>query len=196
MRQVMTIKAGDHVLERFGNGLGALGEGQARRVMVRAINRTGNPALTAVRRELARATSAPLQLVKQHVYARKAWAGDGTGPGRLEFQIIAHGRPLPLAVFRPKEFRYGVRARVWGRFQRFEGAFMKGGRWPARVDLAMGGHVFVRSSAQRLPIERAYGPSLPKELLEPAIVKAFAARAAKLGDAIAHELNGELSKFS
>lgn len=196
MRQVLTIKPSDRVLEQFGNGLGALGEGRARKVIVRAINRTGNPAVTAVRRELVKATSAPLSLVKQYVYARKAWAGDGGGAGKLEFQIIAHGRPLPLAVFRPKEFRYGVRARVWGRYQRFEGAFMRGGLWPARVDLPMGGHVFVRASAQRLPIERAYGPSLPKELLEPAIVKVFAARAAKLGDAIAHELDRELSRFS
>lgn len=194
--QILTIKAGDHVLDRFANGLGALGEQRAKQVIARGLNRAGNPALTAVRRALVKRTSAPLALVKKQVYARKAWAGDEGGAGKLQFEIVAFGRPIPLRDFKPVEFKFGVRAKVWGRFQRFDGAFMRGGLWPNRVGLNLGDKVFVRETNRRLPIKQVFGPSLPKELIKPEIVKVFTARADTLGDAIAHELDRELSKFS
>lgn len=190
------LRQGDAVLERFANSLGALGEGQARKVMARALNRTGGPTLTKVRRELVRATSAPTSIVRKQVVASKAWAGSGEGPGKMEFVIRAAGRPLPLAMFKPREFSFGVRAKVWGRFQRYEGMFTRGGRWPARVPLGRGGHVFVRTSKARLPIKRAFGPALPKELVEDKIVTVWRSSTARLGDDIAHELDRELTKFS
>ncbi len=189
------IRQGDAVLARFANGLGALGEFKARQVMARGLNRAGMPTLTKVRRELARRTSAPMAIIRRQVVASKAWAGVVGGTGKLEFAIRASGRPLPLAVFKPREFKAGVRAKVWGRFQRFDGSFMRGGRWPARVELSMGGQVFVRTSAKRLPIERLYGPSLPKELIEDQVVAVFNGSIVRLGNDIAHELDRELSRF-
>jgi hypothetical protein len=194
-RKILTLRPGDDVLQRFANGLGALGADGTRKVLARSLNRAGGPALTAVRRELARATSAPMSLIRKQVYARKAWAGSAAGEGRLDFQIISYGKPIPLAFFKPREFSYGVRAKVWGRWQRFDGMFMRGGRWPDRVELDMGGKVFVRTSKARLPIEQAFGPSLPHELFEPPVLKIFAERATKLGDAIAHELDRELTRL-
>jgi len=195
-RQVLTIKAGDDVLHRFSNGLGALGKDRTQKVLARALNRTGGPTLTKVRRVLAARTSTPMSIIRRQVYAQKAWAGAVGGEGKLDFKIIAYGRPLPLAVFKPTEFKFGVRAKVWGRVQRFEGAFMRGGRWPNRVELNMGtGQVYVRSTKSRTPIERVYGPSLPKELVEEEVFDAFEANVARLGDDIAHELDRELSKF-
>ncbi|MDP1642732.1 MAG: hypothetical protein Q8L59_11155 [Phenylobacterium sp.] len=190
------LRQGDDVLQNFANGLGALGEGRARKVMARALNRTGGPTLTKVRRELRTSTSAPAAVVRRQVVAAKAWAGDGSGPGKMEFVIRATGRPLPLSLFKPREFRFGVRAKVWGSFQRYEGMFTRGGRWPDRVPLGRGGHVFVRTSAARLPIKRAFGPSLPKELIEDKIVMVWRSSTARLGGDIAHELDRELSKFS
>lgn len=189
------IQEGDAVLARFANGLGALGEFRARQVMARGLNRAGMPTLTKVRREIARRTSAPMAIVRKQVVPGRAWAGLAGGSGRLEFSIRASGQALPLAVFKPRELKVGVRAKVWGRFQRFEGAFMRGGQWPNRVQLSMGGQVFVRTSAKRLPIERMYGPALPKELVEEQVVQVFHGAAARLGDDIAHELDRELSRF-
>lgn len=189
------LRKGDDVLTRFENGLGALGEHRAQKVMARGLNRTGMPALTKVRREIARRTSAPMAIVRREVVASKAWGGEVAGGGKMSFSIRASGRPLSLALFRPREFKFGIRAKVWGRFQRFEGAFMRGGRWPNRVDLNMAGQVFVRTSAKRLPIERMFGPSLPKSLVEEEVVRVWRDATARLGNDIAHELDRELSKF-
>lgn len=148
----LVVRSNDRVLASFANGLGALGEARSRQVMARALNRTGGPTLTKVRRELARATSAPMSIIRRQVVASKAWAGDGSIPGKLDFKIRATGNPLPLRVFKPVEFKFGVRARVWGRFQRFEGAFTRGGLFPDRVALAKGGgNVFARTGKARLP---------------------------------------------
>jgi len=192
----IVLRENDQVLRRFANALGALDEGLARKVMVRGLNRTGGPALTQVRRAIAKRTSAPMAIVRRQVVASKAWAGDGTGPGKLEFKVRATGRPLPLRVFRPTEFKFGIRARVWGSVQRFEGAFTRGGLFPNRVELSRtGGNVFVRSGKARLPIEKMFGPSLPKELVEGEIVQVFEGAILRLGDDIAHELDRELSRF-
>ena len=192
------VTQNDQVLTRFANGLGALGERRARKVMARALNRAGNPTLTKVRRALTRSTSAPMKVVRKQVVAQRAWAGDDSGGGKLKYTIRATGSPLPLRFFTRAEFKFGVRAKVWGKFQRFEGAFMRGGRWPERVPLTkagMSGNVFVRTSAARLPIKLVWGPSLPKELVEDRIVEVFDAANARLGDDIAHELDRELSRF-
>lgn len=192
------LRENDQVLARFANGLGALGEGRARKVMARALNRAGNPTLTKVRRELVRSTSAPLAVVRSQVVAQRAWGGDESGSGKLKYTIMATGSALPLRFFTRAEFKFGVRAKVWGRFQRFEGAFMRGGRWPDRVDLTKGGmrgNVFVRTSAARLPIKTVWGPALPKELVEDRIVDVFDTANARLGDDISHELDRELSRL-
>jgi len=192
------LKLGDDVLAKVANGMGALSEGRAKKVMVRALNRAGNPTFTKVKRALVRSTSAPMAIVNKQVSAQRAWAGNDDAGGKLKYIIRATGSPLPLRFFTRAEFSYGVRAKVWGRFQRFPGAFMRGGAWPNRVDLTKGGmrgNVFVRTSKARLPVKVLYGPALPKELIEPKIAKVFDGMAVRLGGDISHELDRELSKF-
>lgn len=193
------LKQGDEVLERFANGLGALGDYRARQVMARALNRAGNPSATKVRRAIAKHTSIPYKMVEKGVVVRKAWSGTEAGPGKLSFTLHSTGYRLALRHFRPVEFRYGVRAKVWGKFQRFEGAFMRGGAWPNRKPFEKKGmdqNVWVRTDKARLPIRRMYGPSIPGAMLDAAIVKVWRTATARLGDDIAHELDRALSRFS
>jgi len=197
----LTIKAGDDVLKHYANGLGALGDYRGRQVMARALNRAGMPALTGVRRALVVRTSAPRSIVVKQVTADKAYAGEASGAlAKLEFRVRATGNPIELREFKPREFGYGVRVKVWGRVQRYGGAFMSGGVWPDRKPFGsrpgMNTRVFVRETRQRLPIKQLWGPSLPKELLQREIVTVFEKSAERLSNSIAHELDRELSKFS
>lgn len=155
------IEETDHLLTRYGNQLGALGAGKARQAMARAVNHTGRKAYTRVVRDLVRQTSAPRAIVKAAVKTRAA-AHKGGGP--IEFVIYSTGSELPLKMFRPRQFSFGVRAKVWGRMQRFDSMFGAPGDSPA-VIAALNGHIFHRTGASRLPIEKAYGPSIPKEML-------------------------------
>ena len=198
----ITLKPADQVLARFTNGLGALGDYRARQVMARALNRAGMPTLTKVRRSVRDATSAPMKLIRTQVVPGKAFSGSAVEQGgsfgeKLEFRIVASGRPLPLSVFNPVAFKGGVRAKVWGAYHRYPRMFMTGGHWPDRVPFGraeMGGQVFHRQFKDRLPIERSFGPWLPKELVKPKVVEAFNSGLARLGDDIAHELDRELTR--
>lgn len=155
------IDVQDEVLTRFQNQIGAIGDGAARKAMARAVNYGGRRALTQVVRALVRQTSAPRSLVKQIVKTKGA-AHKGSGP--IEFTIYARGSELPLSQFAPRQFSFGVRAKVWGKMQRYPGLFGAPGDSPA-VRAALGGEIFHRTSDERLPIQRAYGPSIPKEML-------------------------------
>ena len=52
----LIISAQDQVLARYGNALAALGEGQARTAMSRALNHEGDRGRTQVKRALVRQT--------------------------------------------------------------------------------------------------------------------------------------------
>lgn len=151
----------DNVLASFTNQLGALGEGEARKAMARAVNRAGRTIRTHVIRSLGRQTSIPRAILTASVKGR---AAAHKGDSAIQFVIHATGSELPLRMFNPRQFSYGVRAKVWGRAQRFPGMFGAPGDNP-KVVAALGGHVFHRSGASRLPIEKGYGPSIPKEMV-------------------------------
>ena len=163
------IDSRDSVMKRFGNQLGALGEGKARAAMARAVNHTGAKTYTAVRRALAQQTSAPVAIIRKEVQLRKA-AHKGTGA--IEAVIRGRGSELPLGVFKPKQFSYGVRVKVWGKVQQYKSMFGAPGRNPKLV-ARLGGQPHIRVGKERFPIQRAYGPSLPKEMVKDATREAF-----------------------
>lgn len=160
------VKGLDSVYGTFSNQLSALGAGKARVAMARAVNHAGNKAYTRVIQALLKQTSAPRAVVRAAVKKRHA---AHKGDGAIEFVIYSRGSELPLRMFAPKQFTFGVRAKVWGRMQRFESAFINAGRWNSGNAIA-GGHVFVRTggfnpaSGRNNAIEKMYGPSIPKEL--------------------------------
>lgn len=192
-RHIVRIESLDGVLKKFGNQLGALGEGRARIALARAVNYGGRRANVAMKRALIKQTSIPRGIVNASVKERKA---AHRGGGAVEFVIYARGSELPLSLFSPRQFSYGVRARVWGKSQRFPGMFGAPGD-DAGVIAALGGQIFHRTGKSRLPIERSYGPSIPKEMLLGEAAEAFQRTAAEATESrLRHELGRMLAGLS
>lgn len=128
--------------------------------MARGINATGLKARTEMRRALVAQTG-----LKYGVFVR-ALKSKAATPGNLRFEIKSRGGNVRLKFFRPRETRAGVVAVPWNRTTLFPGAFMKGGHFPKRVKLNMGGEVFQRKESGRLPIEGGRsGLEIPEEMV-------------------------------
>lgn len=180
------ISAGDENLRRFQNQIGSLGD-KAPPALARAINRTVDMVYTQTVRSLVKQTSAPRKIVVASLRKRKASAG-----GVLEGAVEARGKELSLKLFKPKQFKAGTKATVWGKRQMFPGAFM--GPRPGVVAGALGGHVWVRTSKARTPIKKLFGPSIPKEMIKDETAAQFQAIAPPiLARRVEHEL-GRLLK--
>ena len=152
-------------LSRFGNMLKVLSTDQFNKVMVRSVNRAGDMAYKgrgpSVIRTLAKQTGLTQKLMRKAIKVRKA------NFVRLEYELRVEGGDISLRYFKPRETRRGVTAKVKGQRQLFDGAFMRAGRFPNRVDVsAFHGHVFQRAGSGRFPIQKIKsGVFLPKELL-------------------------------
>lgn len=148
----------DKIRIHFEAAITRVGEDTATRAFTRAINREGDKIRTKVRRELRIQTGAKTALINRETRSIKASFSN------LTYTIEARGDFLGLSHFAPSQFKYGVRAKPWGRFQRFPGAFLVGG---------LGNNAFVRETAARFPIKKMFGPSIPREMLKDATARAF-----------------------
>lgn len=180
----ISVAFGDDVLRRFANQIGAIGQGRARPGLARAVNRVTTMARTRVIRSITRTSSIPRRILVKAVKQRGA---QFRGDGPLEGVVFASGSPISLKYFSSRQLSFGVRAKVYGQWTRFPGAFM--GPRPGVIAPALGGHVFVRTTAARFPIERMKGPSVPEELVKDASSKAFEqVIESHLPGRVAHEL--------
>lgn len=179
------IKSQDGTLRKYHNQLGALGIDKARVAMSRALNRTASVAHTAVRKALAAQTSIPAGIIRGQVKLKKS-AQQGSGP--LEAVIYATGSEIPLEKFKARQTPDGASAIVWGRRQVYQGTFGAPGDNPNVVS-KLGGAIYHRTSKSRLPIERTYGPSIPKEMIKDETLKTFESMVdERLADRLAHEI--------
>lgn len=154
-------------LEQFANMLGAAGA-EAPKAVSRAINRTGDTATTGVVRAVAKQAGLSQKYVRGGVSRLRSSAAS------LEYQIRGAGGEVPLRQFKARETGAGVSAAPHGKRQIFEGAFMRGGSFPGRVDLGLGGHVWQRTGSRRLPIEKVpSGVFIPVEMVEGESLAAF-----------------------
>lgn len=180
----VSIAYGDDVLRRFRNQIAVIGQGRARPALARALNRVTRMARTRVVRAIVQDTSLPRSIASRAV--RTVLAAH-SGGGDLSAGLSARGRPVSLKHFGARQLSYGVRARIFGQWRRFPGAFM--GPRPGTLAPRLGGHVFQRTSRSRLPIERLDGPSVPEALTRTAARQAFdQLYASHLPMRIAHEL--------
>lgn len=157
---MITIKSNDHVLASFAKQLRAIGDGQARRVMARAVNRTTTSAKSRVIRAVAKQSSIPRPIVVGAVKHRTARV---SGTGAIEGVIWAKGAPLSLKHFRPRQTKIGTTVIVYGKREIHAGAFM--GPRPGVIAPRLGGHVFEREGKDRTPISLQTGPSVPEEMV-------------------------------
>lgn len=136
MRVEVNLK--DQVLSNFANQIGAVGEEKGRHAMARAVNRVTRTVEGRVARAVAKQSSIPAYIIRTQI-GRKLAAHKGDGP--LEGVVYATGSPLPLKVFNPKQFSWGVRAKVWVRWSAFlrilcmAGAGIRGSSLPAAMSL-------------------------------------------------------------
>lgn len=178
------IDFSDDILRRYQDQIAAIGQGAARPALARALNRVARMAKTRVVRAIVADTSIPRAMAARSV--RTVLAAH-RGEGDLFAGVTATGRPISLKHFRPTQLSYGVRAKVFGAWQRFPGAFM--GPSPGVIAPRLGGHVYTRMSSARLPIERQYGPAVPEALTRSASQRAVEeVVAAHLPKRIQHEL--------
>lgn len=158
---------------------------QAPHAIRRALNHTGDKTRTAMVRALTAQTGLKRGTIVRALKVIRA------NYGSLEYRIYSRGGNVSIKYFGAKETAGGVVSKR-GVFPR---AFMKGGRFPNRVALKLGGHAYERTGKARLPIRRVKsGVFIPKEMTSGDTAAQFhASVAAFLPDRIAHELNALLT---
>jgi hypothetical protein len=165
---------------RFEAMVWRAGETPARLAFARAMNHEGAKANTIVKRTIRKQSSIKIAHINSAISFHKA------GKQTLRTVIRGTGAPIPLRYFGARQFKYGVGATVWGKRQRFPGAFIVG---------SLGGGVFKNTrgwnakSKRNNAIEKMYGPSIPKEMLTKTVVDAFNATADNVALRAMHELS-------
>ena len=150
------------------------GEENAKRAFSRALTHEGRKTYTAVRRELRQQTSIPRAVITAGTKFKPSTVST------LRTVIEGRGSELPLRHFAPKQFKFGVRAKVWGEFQRYPSAFLV---------RAYNGDAFVRQGKARFPIKRMWGPSIAKELVKDDTRDTFERSGQDVADRAMHELS-------
>lgn len=168
---MITIQTSDEVLRNYGNQIGAIGEGEAHKAFARAINRVTKTVESRVVRAVAKQSSIKVAVIRRSIKTQLVSPNIRHGHA-LEGKVIATGRPIPLKDFGAKQFSWGVRARVWGRVQRFPGTFIFSGTYRSGKPVGSG-HVFHRLTRDSNPIEVMYGPSVPEEMIRDESARVF-----------------------
>jgi hypothetical protein len=148
----------DQTRVHFEAAVQRVGEQEANRAFNRALNSEGDKVRTAVRRALRQQTGAKAALINRETRSFRSTFSN------LVYTIEARGDYLGLSHFSPRQFGYGVRAKPWGRWQRFDSAFLVG---------SLAGNAFVREGKARLPIKKMFGPAIPKEMVQHETKRAF-----------------------
>lgn len=170
---------GDGRLERWEAGFARLSAGQARLVLIRALNRAGDSADSRVRTALSR------QMGVKRLNVRKALKRRRAGGGVLEYNITGTGKHFSLidakgvkrGWMRKTVENHAVRlqrvsAAAWNAPKPYPGAFMASGA-AGTVAGAGATQIFARTGDKRFPLKKLWGPSVPREMERDEVPKAF-----------------------
>lgn len=169
-------------LARLANALEAAGK-QMPLVMVRAVNHTGDKALTQVRNVLVKQTGLKRGTLVRAVRGTRAFNGQ-------PYVIRSRGGDIRVKFFSARETRKGVTAAPWNSRRLFPHTFMKGGWFPNRKPLNLGGAVIARVGKGRYPLMTVKsGLFIPEEMVKGESEQAFFATVDRdLPARIEHEL--------
>jgi hypothetical protein len=147
----------------------------------RAIRRTGDMTRTQMVRSLTAQSGLKRKVIVKAIKAKSSG---------LTYTLASKGGNVHLQYFGARETRKGVSAAPWNHRRVFSGMFIKGGRFPKRVPLGLGGAVFARTGAGRLPIaSQRSGLFIPKEMVSGATAAAFTGTVQRVLPArLAHEM--------
>ena len=171
----ITVKWADATLKKYEREIVQLAA-QFPKVIPQELNKVGNKVRTQVVRTLTKQTGLPKKTIQ------KAVVTYGATPGKLFFTMKSAGGDIRLRFFKPRETRKGVVARPWGKTTLYPGTFMKGGKFPSRVDVAqLSPDVWRRlnKSGSRITQQRS-GVRIPVEMVQGATAEAFDKMAAPL----------------
>ena len=170
----VVIKDLDQTRIRYQAMVQQVGEGAAALAFSRALNHEGRKTFTAVKRSLRKQTDIPPFMITASM------AFKSSSQRNLRTIISGSGKELPLRLFKPSQFSYGVRAKVWGKHQTYRSAF---------IVAKYGGNVFHRTSKKRFPIQKMFGPSIPKEMVKDETLETFEQSGNAVMDRAMHELS-------
>lgn len=157
----ISAKWADDTLKRFAADIDRLNR-EFPRVLPQVVNRVGDRAKTQVIRTLTKQTGLPRKTIVTAI-------GDPSKArqGRLSYDMVTRGGKIRLKYLAPRETRRGVTAKPRGKRTLFEGAFMKGGRFPNRVTVPQfDGHAMRRlnSSGTKITFARS-DMTIPEEMV-------------------------------
>jgi hypothetical protein len=180
--------ADQSALDRLYRAINELGGEKAiRKVGNRAVNRTGDMARTKVTRALTAQTGLKRKvIVKALKVKRSDWA-------TLTYTITSRGGDIALKYFGARETRAGVSAAPFSQRRVFAHTFMRGGLFPNRKALSMGGQVFMPDTSNpkwgRAFDKVKSGVVIPAEMVKGASKDAFETTMAEVLPArIEHEI--------
>ncbi len=110
---MIVIRERDDVRRKYEAVLLLVDRRTANLAFSRALNRTGRPTFTALKRALRKQSDIPRALVDASVTFKPATSRT------LQTAITGRGPYLPLRLFGARQFAYGVRAQVWGKHQQY-----------------------------------------------------------------------------
>lgn len=170
----IVLKELDQTRIRYEAMVQRVGDGVATMAFSRALNHEGRKTFTAVKRSMRKQTTIPTGIIAAAMQFKSSTRRN------LRTIIQGSGSELPLRLFSPKQFRYGVRAKVWGRLQTYKSNF---------IVSSLGGNVFHRTSKKRLPIQRTFGPSVPKEMVKDETLQTFEGSGNAVMERAMHEIS-------
>ena len=173
----LIISVQDHELARYGNALTALGEGETRTALARALNHEGD-GRTQVKRTLVKQTGIKYGAVDRAIATIRAT------PATLTYTLKARGDETNIAWFGGVQRRKGVSAAPWNKRRIFARSFI----------VPRFGRAFIRTSKNRLPVRPVYGPNLARELVKDSSATAWQSRVANIVARVGHELSRMLPR--
>ena len=188
---MIEIRIQDVDISRLANALAAAGK-EAPHAIRRAVNHTGDKTRTQVVRALATQTGAKYGVIRKALHITRA------NYRNLSYIIHGTGRHMSLKEFGMKTRVVRLGSRKTRRVQRYRA--VSAAPWNKRRDfpgvfMGPGGHAYKRTSDKRLPIEKLWGPSIPREMVRDATREAFFATVqSSLPDRLQHELYRILPK--
>lgn len=175
MAGVLIARWADDNLKVYGKRIEALNT-RFPKVLPRIVNQVGNRSKTIVIRTLTKQTGLPRKTIVKAVGNPSP-----ARPGKLSFEIMTRGGNIRLKYLRPRETKRGVAAYPFGKRMMFPGAFMKGGAFPKRKQVAgFDGHVMIRSGKGRFYTFQRSGVFIPREMTTGATASQFQKIAAPL----------------
>ncbi|WP_455475729.1 hypothetical protein [Bartonella sp. B17] len=134
-----------------------------------AVNTAAKQVKRFTERTVSEVSSAQVKRVKKGVYIKSKATTNFP-----EADIVGSGTPLPLKFFKAKETKRGVTYMMFGTKKILPHGFIKGGKFPQRVNLRRGGgNVFQRAGGDQFPIVKQEGISIAEVMSKPEIANSI-----------------------